>query len=125
MFRFYTPEFFEELGRRLSADRTWLDGLAGQSIRMVCSAYDRNASMLIAIKDGRVRTGPASPATDATFRFEGSYESWVRLCKGEAEFEGLVQAGKIRVCGPMPDLLSLSGPLNHIVLTARSCPKTF
>lgn len=125
MVRFYTPEFFEELGRRLSADRNWIDGLAGRCIRMVCFAYDRDASVLIAIEDGRVRTEPASAGTCATFRFEGSYDSWVRLCEGKAEFEDLVQNAKIRVSGPMPDLLSLSGPLNHIVLTARSCPKTF
>ncbi len=125
MVRFYTTEFFEELRRRLSADRKWLDGWAGQSLRLVCSAYDRNASVLIAIEDGRVRTEPASLATKATFRFEASYNSWVQLCEGEAEFEGLVRTGKIRVSGSMPDLLSLSGPLNYIVLTARSCPKTY
>ncbi len=125
MVRFYTPEFFEELERRLSVDREWLESLTGHSIRIVCSAFDRKASVLIAIEDRNIRVESAKAGTPAGFRFEGSYDTWVRLCRGDADFEELVQTAKIRVAGSIPELQSLSGPLNHIVRTARSLPKTF
>jgi len=49
----------------------------------------------------------------------------VKLCKGEAELESLIQRGKIRLTGSMPDLMGMAGPLNRIVMVARSFPKTF
>ena len=125
MIRFYTAEFFAEIARRLNADSEWAKMMAGQTFRIVCSASDVKRSFLIAVKDGHVNTAEAGPNTRADYRFEGHYETWAQLCKGEAEMDQLIQKGKIRLAGSMPDVMGLMGPLNRIVLTARSFPKEF
>lgn len=125
MIEFYTLAFFEEVGRRLNADTEWGKSMATRSFRMVCTASDKKRSFLIAVKDGHVSIEPAGPETRADYRFEGRYETWVQLCKGEAEMDGLIQRGKIRLAGSMSDVMGLMGPLNRIVLTARSFEKTF
>ena len=125
MIRFYTEAFFEELGRRLNEDETWRRTAHGVSLRIVCSAVDLRRAFLIDVRDGRVTTDVAGPDTAADFRFEGHYEDWMLLCKGEAELDRLVQVGKIRVAGSMPALMGLMGVLNRIVVVARSFPKEF
>lgn len=125
MIEFYTLGFFEEIGRRLNADANWGKEMAAQSFRLVCSAVDKKRAFLIAVKDGRVAVEAAGPETRADYRFEGRYESWVKLCKGEAEMDRLIQRGKIRLAGSMSDVMGLMGPLNRIVLTARSFEKQF
>lgn len=125
MIRFYTEEFFEEIARRLNADPEWAKVMAGHDMRMVCSANDTKRSFLIAVKRGHVTTQPATPKTPADYRFEGPYATWMALCKGEAEMDGLIQQGKIRMAGSLPDVMGLMGPLNRIVMTARSFPKDF
>jgi putative sterol carrier protein len=94
-------------------------------MRIVCTAGDKKRSFLIAVSRGVVTTDEASPETPADYRFEGHYDTWVRLCKGEAEMDHLIQQGKIRLAGSMSDVMGLMGPLNRIVLTARSFPKEF
>ena len=125
MIQFYTDEFLEELARRLGEDKEWMAQAKTRPLRIICSAHDLKRSFLIAVEGDRVHTEPASPSTPARFRFEGPYDAWVRLCKGETEFEKLVETGTIRVTGPMPELMSMFGVLNRIVLAARSFPKEF
>ncbi len=125
MIRFYTEEFFAELARRLNQDAEWSKTMAGHDMRIVCTALDTKRAFLIAVKGGVVSTAAAGPDTRADYRFEGRYETWMQLCKGEAEMDGLIQQGRIRLAGSMPDVMGLMGPLNRIVLAARSFPKEF
>ena len=125
MIQFYTKEFFEEVARRLNVASDWAKTMTGHDLRIVCSASDKKRSFLIAVQGGHVATAEATPETPAQYRFEGSYAAWVQICKGEAEMDRLVQQGKIRLAGSMPDVMGLMGPLNRIVLAARSFPKEF
>ncbi len=125
MIRFYTQEFFAEIARRLNTDPEWGKSMANQTFRMVCTASDKKRSFLIAVTRGKVAMSEATSETRADYRFEGRYDAWVSLCKGEAEMDRLIQQGKIRLAGSMPDVMGLMGPLNRIVLTARSIPKEF
>lgn len=125
MIQFYTKAFFEEIARRLNADTEWGKAMAAKTFRMVCTASDKKRSFLIAVAKGKVTTAEATAETRADYRFEGHYEAWMGLCKGEAEMEQLIQTGKIRLAGSMSDVMGLMGPLNKIVLTARSFPKEF
>ncbi len=125
MIQFYTREFFDEIARRLNADSEWMRVMTGHDMRMVCSAPDKKRAFLIAVKGGKVTTSEATEKTPADYRFEGRYDVWVQLCKGESEMDRLIQQGKIRLAGRMADVMGLMGPLNRIVMTARSFDKTF
>ncbi len=120
-----TKEFFEELARRLNQDEGWLKWGTELNVRIVCSAVDIGRAFLIDVKAGEVRTSEVFDDMPAKFKLQGKYENWVKLCKGEAELEKLIQTGRIRLTGSMPDLMGMAGPLNRIVLVARSFPKTF
>lgn len=125
MIQFYTKEFFEELARRLNTDAEWKQVMTGHDMRMICSALDKKRAFLIAVTGGKVSTSEATETTAADYRFEGRYDTWVRLCKGEAEMDRLIEKGKIRFAGRLPDVMGLMGPLNRIVMTARSFEKTY
>lgn len=125
MIQFYTAEFFAEIARRLNADSEWSATMASHDMRIVCSAIDKKRSFLINVKKGVVATSEATADTAADYRFEGRYAAWMSLCKGEAEMDRLIQQGKIRLAGKMTDVMGLMGPLNRIVMTARSFPKEF
>ncbi len=125
MIEFYTLGFFEEVGRRLNADPEWARTMKGHDMRIVCSASDKKRSFFITVKGGSVSVGTATPETPADYRFEGRYATWMALCKGEAEMDRLIQQGKIRLAGSMPEVMGLMGPLNRIVMAARSFPKEF
>lgn len=122
---FYTMPFFEELAARLSKDAQWATQMKGQNLRLVCSSTDKKRAFLLEIRGGSVAASQATAETPSTFRFEAKYDTWARICKGEAGFDKMVQTGKMRVAGSMPSLMGMFGPLNHMVLVAGGIPKTF
>ncbi len=122
---FYTKPFFQELAARLSRDADWAAKMKGRNLRIVCSSSDKKRAFLLDIRGGGVTSSDATMDTPAMFRFEARYETWAQICRGEAAFDKMVQTGKMRVAGPMPDLMGMFGPLNHMVLVAQGIPKTF
>jgi len=125
MIQFYTRQFFEELARQLSSDREWGARVKGRDVRIVCTAVDKKRSFLLDVRAGSVTAEDATPDTPADFRFEGHYDDWVKLCKGEIEVDKLVQTGRLRIAGSLPDAMGMMGPLNYMVIVARRFPKEF
>jgi len=125
MTRYFTQAFFEEVANRLNADAEWLKKAAAINAKIVLTAIDRNASFLIDIRNGTVSSTESTADVPADFKFEGTYDAWTQLGKGEKDFQSLVLGGKIRFRGSMPKIMALMGSLDRITLVARQVPKEF
>src|SRR2546425_980439 len=75
--------------------------------------------------------GPAEGANQvsadapADFKFEGPYDVWTQLGKGEKDFQSLLLGGKIRFRGSLPKIMALTSQLNRITQVAQQVPKEF
>ena len=125
MVQYFTKAFFDELASRLNADPDWGKKAAAITAKIVLTCTDRNASFLVDIQGGRVAVHDVAPDVPADFKFEGTYEAWTQLGKGEKDFQGLVLGGKIRFRGSMPKVMALMGPLSRITQLAQQVPKEF
>lgn len=125
MVRYFSKEFFDEVATRLNADFEWSKKASGVSAKIVLTATDRGASFLLDIRAGNVSASDVAPDVPADFKFEGPYDAWVILGKGERDFTGLVLGGKIRFRGSMPKIMALTGPLTRITQVAQLIPKEF
>jgi putative sterol carrier protein len=125
MTRYFTKEFFEEVAVQLNADPEWRKEGAAISAKIVLTVVDRGASFLLDIRNGAVVASEAAADIPADFKFEGPYDAWTQLGKGERDFQSLVLGGKIRFRGSMPKIMALMGSLDRITQTARLVPKEF
>jgi len=125
MVQYFTKAFFDELAGRLNADAEWGKKAAAIVAKIVLTCTDRNASFLLDIQNGRVAVHDVAPDVPADFKFEGTYEAWTQLGKGEKDFQGLVLGGRIRFRGSMPKVMALMGPLSRITQIAQQVPKEF
>jgi len=125
MVQYFTKGFFDELASLLNADPEWGKKAAAIAAKIVLTCTDRNASFLLDIQRGRVAVHDVAPDVPADFKFEGTYEAWTQLGKGEKDFQGLVLGGKIRFRGSMPKVMALMGPLSRITQLAQQGPKEF
>jgi putative sterol carrier protein len=123
--RYFTADFFEEVANRLNADPEWSNKAASTTAKVVLACPDRNASFLIQVVNGRVSSTEAAPDVPADFKFEGTYDAWTQLGRGERDLQSLVMGGKIRFRGSMPKIMALMGVLNRITVIARDIPKDF
>lgn len=125
MTQYFTKEFYEEVANRLNTDSEWTKKASAISAKIVLSCIDRGSSFLLDIRNGQVTSSQVAPDVPADFKFEGNYEAWTMLGKGEKDFQSLVLGGKIRFRGSMPKIMALMGPLNRITTVAQQIPKVF
>src|SRR5207247_5901469 len=93
--------------------------------KVVLTCVDRKASFLINVVNGTVSSTEGAADVPADFKFEGTYDAWTQLGKGEKDFQSLVMGGKIRFRGSMPKIMALMGVLSRIHVVARDVPKDF
>ncbi len=125
MTRYFTEEFFDEVANLLNADPDWSKKAAAITARVVLTCVDRNASFLIDVANGKVSSSEVAADVPADFKFEGNYDAWTQLGKGEKDFQSLVMGGKIRFRGSMPKIMALMEVLTRITAVARDVPKDF
>ncbi len=125
MTRYFSKEFFDDVANRLNADSEWSKKATTITAKIVLTNSDRPASYLLDIRAGKVAASEVAPEIPADFKFEGNYDAWVQLGKGEKDFQSLVFGGKIRFRGSMPKIMALLGPLNRITQVAQQVPKEF
>src|SRR5206468_4841044 len=106
MVQYFTKGFFDEIASRLNTDSVWGKKAAGITAKIVLTCSDRNASFLVDIQAGRVAVHEVPADVPADFKFEGTYEAWAQLGKGEKDFQGLVLGGRIRFRGSMPKVMA-------------------
>jgi putative sterol carrier protein len=123
--RYFTQEFFEEVAHRLNTDPEWSRKAASVTAKVVLTCIDRSRSFLIAVVNGKVASSEVPPDVPADFKFEGNYDAWTQLGKGEKDFQSLVMGGQIRFRGSMPKIMGLMGVLSRITVVARDVPKDF
>lgn len=125
MVQYFSKAFFDEVASRLNVDPEWSKKASTVTTKIVLTSLDRAMSFLVAVDAGRVSVSETTPEVPADFKFEGNYDAWVQLGKGERDFQGLVLGGKIRFRGSMPKIMALTGQLNRITFVAQQIPKEF
>jgi putative sterol carrier protein len=123
--RYFTQAFFAEVANRLNTDAEWSKKAASITTKVVLTCVDRNASFLIDVANGKVASSQVAADVPADFKFEGTYDAWTQLGKGEKDFQSLVMGGKIRFRGSMPKIMALMGVLTRITTIARDVPKDY
>jgi putative sterol carrier protein len=125
MTQYFTQAFFEEVASRLNADSEWSKKAGTISAKLMLTCVDRGTSFLIDIVNGRVVSSAVPADVPADFKFEGSYDAWTQLGKGEKDLQSLVMSGKIRFRGSMPKIMALMNVLGRVTSVARDVPKDF
>ncbi len=125
MVQYFTKAFFDEIAGRLNTDPEWAKKAASITAKIVLTCADRNASFLLDVQGGKVAVHEVAPDVPADFKFEGTYDAWTQLGKGEKDFQGLVLGGKIRFRGSMSKVIALLGPLGRVTQIAQQVPKEF
>ncbi len=125
MVQYFSKEFFDALAGALNADAEWLKKTSTSTFKSIITITDRSNSFFLDVTNGKVVVTETAPDAPADFKFEGPYENWVILGKGEKDFQSLVMAGKLKFRGSMPKVMGLMGAWNRLIKVAVGLPKEF
>jgi putative sterol carrier protein len=127
MVKYFSPEFFAQLQESLVNDPKWQEGTKGlkTSMKLSTSDPDSASSYLLKVEEGKTLISPSDAAAPAEFSFEGTYETWAKLAKGEVDFQSAVLKGLLKFKGSITKILFYKDRFLRIAEVMRSIPVEF
>lgn len=127
MVKYFSSEFFAQLQDTLANDAKWQEGTKGlkTSVKLTSTEQSNASSYLLRVEDGKTSISPSEPAAQAEFSFEGAYETWTKLAKGEVDFQSAVLKGLLKFKGSITKILMYRERFMRIAEVIRSIPVEF
>jgi len=117
--QYFSPEYFEELGRRLNADAEWTKKAASLTVKLTLTVTDRTTSYMLEIVNGVVTARKAAAEDPADFKFEGPYDIWAKIAKGQTDFNTAVITGKMKFKGSLAKIMAIQPQMNRLTQVAK------
>jgi putative sterol carrier protein len=127
MVKYFSQEFFAELQDKLSNDTVWQEGTKGTKTSMKLGSTDQNntQNFLLKVEEGKTTITPSDATAQAEFSFEGSYETWTKVAKGEVDFQSAVLKGLLKFKGSITKILLYKDRFLRIAEVMRSIQVEF
>jgi putative sterol carrier protein len=127
MTKYFSPEFFAQLQETLANDTKWQEGTKGLKTSIKLSSTDESnaASYLLRVEEGKTAITPSDPTAQAEFSFEGTYETWTRVAKGEVDLQSAVLKGLLKFKGSITKILFYKDRFLRIAEVMRSVQVEF
>lgn len=125
MAKYFTDEYFKEVEEKLAADPKWQQDTKGIKTTILLSASDQKALFLIKVEDGVTSIARTEPGVSVEFSFEGPYEVWTRVAKGEVDFQSAVLKGQLKFRGSITKILFYKDRFTRITDVIRGLPVEF
>jgi putative sterol carrier protein len=127
MVKYFSPEFFAQMQETLANDAKWQEDTKGLKTSIKLSSTDPSSavSFMLKVEEGRTTISPSDFPAQAEFSFEGSYETWTRLAKGEVDFQSAVLKGLLKFRGSITKILLYKDRFLRIAEVMRSAQVEF
>jgi len=127
MVKYFSPEFFAQLQDTLANDPKWQDDTKGLKTTIRLSSNDQGnaVSYLLRVEEGKTTIAPSEQGAQAEFSFEGAYDTWTRVAKGEIDFQSAVLKGLLKFKGSITKILFYKDRFMRIAEVIRSIPVEF
>ncbi|MDA4131868.1 MAG: SCP2 sterol-binding domain-containing protein [Thaumarchaeota archaeon] len=125
MVKYFTEEYFKDVENKLVADPKWLEDTKGVKTTILLGATDQGAAFLLKVEDGVTSISKAEAGTAAEFTFEGSYDTWTKVAKGEVDLQSAVLKGLLKFRGSITKILFYKNRFVRIAEVIRAVPVDF
>jgi putative sterol carrier protein len=125
MAKYFTEEYFKEVEQKLAADPKWQQDTKGIKTTILLNSPDANALFLIKVEDGVTTISKTEPGVTVEFSFEGPYEVWTKVAKGEVDFQSAVLKGQLKFRGSITKILFYKDRFTRIAEIIRAVPVEF
>ena len=125
MAKYFSEEFFKEVEQKLVSDPKWQQDTKGIKTAVLLNASDQSAPFLIKVEDGVTTISKTEPGTASEFTFEGPYEVWTKVAKGEVDLQSAVLKGQLKFRGSITKILFYKDRFTRITEVIRGVPVEF
>jgi len=103
--KFLSDDYFAQLQGLLASDQKWIDSTKGVKTSIAFNATDIGQNFVLNVDSGVSNLQKVAPGASAEFSFEGPYESWAKVAKGEVDLQSAVLKGQLKFKGSITKIL--------------------
>jgi len=125
MAKYLSDEYFAQVLTALTQDAKWVESTKNLKTSVALNVTDIGQNYLLGVDNGTTTLQKATPGTPADFTFEGTYEAWCRIGRGEIDLQSAVLKGQMKFKGSLVKILALRDRLNRVADVMKDVPKEF
>jgi len=125
MAKYLSDEYFSQVQTALAQDSKWAESTKNFKTSVGLNVTDIGQNYLLAVENGATTLQKAAPGAAAEFSFEGTYDAWSKVGKGEVDLQSAVLKGQLKFKGSITKILMYREKLNRIVDIMKDVPKEF
>jgi len=125
MAKFLSDEYFTELQAALSKDAKWTESTKSVKTTIAFTATDTGQNYILSVENGVTSLQKVAPGTAAEFSFDGTYDTWCRVAKGELDLQSAVLKGQLRFRGSLTKILMYRDRFMRVADIMKEVPKEF
>jgi putative sterol carrier protein len=125
MAKYLSDEYFSEVQAALAQDAKWAESTKNLKTSVALNVTDIGQNYLLSVDNGTTTLQKAATGATAEFTFEGTYEAWCKIGKGEVDLQSAVLKGQMKFKGSLVKILSLRDKLNRVADVMKQVPKEF
>ena len=125
MAKFLSDEYFAQVQAALSKDQKWLESTKTIKTSIAFNATDIGQNYVLTVENGVSTLQKVATVTPAEFSFDGTYDAWSKVVKGEVDIQSAVLKGQLRFKGSIIKILTYRDRLNRVAEVMSEVPKEF
>jgi putative sterol carrier protein len=120
-----SEDYMAQVQGALAQDPKWTENTRTLRTSIAFHVTDMGKSYLMSVDNGVTAIQKAEPGAAAEFSFEGSYDTWSKVAKGEVDLQSAVLKGELKFRGSLTKILMYKDRFVRVAEIMRDVPKEF
>ncbi len=125
MTKYMSEEYISQVQSALAQDQKWGESTKSFRTSIAFNVTDTGQNYVMSVEDGVTNFQKVPPGTSAEVSFDGNYDAWTKLAKGEVDIQSAVLKGQLKFKGSITKILTYRDRFIRIAEIMRDVPKEF
>lgn len=125
MAKYMSDEYISQVRSALVQDPRWIESSKTFKTSVAFNVTDTGGNYVMTVDNGATTFVRVAPGTSAEFSFDGTYDSWVKVAKGEVDIQSAVLKGQLKFKGSLTKILMYRDRFTRVAEIMRDVPKEF
>ena len=125
MAKFMSEEYVSQVQSALTQDPKWAESSKTFKTSIALNVSDTGQNYVLNVESGATSLQKAAPGAAAEFTFEGSYDTWSKVARGEVDLQSAVLKGQLKFKGSLTKILMYKDRFIRVAEIMRDVPKEF
>ncbi len=125
MAKYLSDEYISQVQSALAQDPKWTESTKNFRTSIAFNVTDTGQNYMLSVENGVTTFQRVAPGAGAEFSFDGSYDAWSKVARGEVDIQSAVLKGQLKFKGSLTKILMYKDRFIRVAEIMRDVPKEF